>query len=466
MKRFTLSFFTLLLPVILLAQPVPKNDVAEWAFDRGLDLYRQQEYNLAHQRFVRVINDFPLHQKTTAAMLMSGKALYSQGLYRESADMLNQLITKYPDSRYLAEANRLRSQALNQGSGTKPEIFTLGIALPLRTSDAFTRALFNGIRLAVEEYNVTRPSVPMRMVFRDSGGESESAVTAVTAIIREGGAGAIIGPLFSQEATAAGEVAERSQVVMIAPVATDSRVSDGRRFVFQSSSTYPMRGTLMARYAMNNLGQKNFGILYETNAQNDATVLAFENEVRRLGGTVSLSRPLANATEWSRLSRTLTAANLSQIQSLYMPINGRDAQRSIETALLQLDQLKATVNVLGNSDWHDLPRADLATRYRTAYTSDFWIEPQDPRVRDFASRYQRLTGIMPDDLGLAYAGYDLAKFIITQIQLMPKGSTLQQQMRAALPYDGIGRRFDFRTSNQNEAVFYLRYRNGAITLDK
>lgn len=468
MKRSFLSLFSLFVFVVTTyAQTVPRNEVAEFTFERGLELYRAQEYNLAYQRFMRVMNDFPLNQKTTAAMLMAARALYSQGLSKECVDLTDKLMTTYPDSRYAAEAKRLKDLALqgSTGSGFQPSVVNVGVALPLRQSDAFVRAMFNGIRLAVDEYNNTRPATQVRLVFRDSGGEAETAVAALTSMIREGKTNVVIGPLFSQEAISAAEIAERSQIVMIAPVATDSRVSDGRRYIFQASSTFPMRGRLMARYAVSDLGFKNVGLLYESNSNNEATIQAFDAEARRLGATVVFSKALAASTEWSRLSRNVGAAELGRANAVYMPINGRDAQRAIEAALNGLDQMRATTVTLGNSDWHDLPNADQASRYRTAYTSDFWAPASDPRVREFIRRYQALTNQQPDQLGLAYTGYDLMRYLISLIQANPNAS-LQQLMRDALPYYGLARRFDFRNGNQNEAAFYLRYRNGEIILDK
>lgn len=467
MKRIFLFLLLLLPATSASAQAVPKNEVAEFTFERGLELYRQQEYNLAYQRFSRVVSDFPLNQKTTAAMLMGARALFSQGMFKESIELVNQLLSKYPDSRYVSDASRLKSMASGQNNNPQqPQVFNLGIALPLKASDTYVRALFNGIRIAVEDYNNSRPRIPVKMVFRDSGGELDPAQIAMTSLIRDGKVGAVIGPLFSQEALSAAEVADRSQVVMVAPVATESRVSDGKRYVFQASSTFTMRGQLMARYAVSDLGYKNVGVAYESNSQNEQTVQSFTAEVRRLGGTVVFSKALTSASEWAKFGRSIPATQLAQAQAIYMPINGRDAARNIESALTSLDQVRATNVVLGNSDWHDLSNADLASRYRAAYTSDFWVSPTDPRVQEFARKYQSVTGQMPDELGLSHAGYDLTNFLITQIRNTPEGSSLQQQIRTAIPFDGLGRRYDFRNGNQNQAVFYLRYRNGLITLDR
>jgi ABC-type branched-subunit amino acid transport system substrate-binding protein len=454
----------------LWAQPVPTNEVADFTFERGLELYRAQEYSLAYQRFARVFNEFPLNTKTTSAMLMATKSLYSQGLLREASQMAQQLIVKFPDSRYVADAQRIQNLVANGQSTTpavQPKVFNLGVILPMQDrSDTYVRALFNGIWMAMEDYNRSNPAIPIRLVFRDSGGEAETAVTTLNNLVRDEHVNAIIGPLFSQEAQAAAEAAERNQVVLIAPVATDENVSLGKRFVFQASSTFQTRGKLIARYAIQDLRQRSLGVIYESSSQNESTILAFQEEVRRLGGTVAFVKPLTSSTDWSRLSRYVTASNLSQVGALYMPISGRDAARSIEAALGSLDQLRATSLVLGNSDWHDIAQRDQASRYRTAYTSDFWLGRNDLRAETFLSRYRQLTNVAPDELGLSYAGFDITNFIITQVSSNPNNSNLAQTIRSAPMYQGVARRFDFRNSNQNEAVFYLRYRNGEIILDK
>lgn len=452
------------MPQQSIAQAVLVNEVADFTFDRGVEFYQSGDYAQAYQRFYKAINDFPLHRNTTAAYMMAGKTLYNQGNYGDAANIFQQLLNRYPDSKYVAEARRLQQEALQaqtQPAQVKP--MDLGILLPLRRSPAYTKQIFSGIRLAVEEHNSRNPQRPVRMVFKDSGGEAATAQAATTAIIQQGGADAIIGPLFSAESVAAGETAEQNRIPMIPPVATDGAVSAARRYVFQSSSTYDMRGRQMARYAVQDLGLKNLGIFYEVGTPNEESARTFEAEARSLGATITFVKPLANANEWIRLNRNVDEATARTATGIYMPISGTNSLRNIGAALNSLDQMRATATVLGNPDWHELDQRDQASRYKTTYTSDVWSSAARQEVQDFNRRYRAISNEAPDALGLVYTGYDIASFLLQQ---MVKSGELNQNIRNAAPFTGLARRFDFKNGSVNQATYFLKYVNGQITLIK
>ena len=459
-----LSFCFLAFSPILKSQTVPINEVADFTFVRGVEFYQSGDFAQAYQRFYKTINDFPLHRKTTAAYMMAGKTLFNQGNYADAANIFQQLLNRYPDSKYVSEARKLQQESLQaQTQPPQAKVTDLGILLPLRRSPAYAKQIFSGIRLAVEEHNSKNPSKPVRMVFRDSGGEAATAQAAATSVIQQGGADAIIGPLTSQESIAAAESAEQNRIPMIPPVATDGAVSAGKRYVFQSSSTYDMRGRQMARYAVQDLGLREIGIFYEAGTPNEESARTFEAEALALGARITFNKALANSNEWVRLNRNVEEATARRATGIYMPISGTNALRNIGAALNSLDQMRITATVLGNPDWHDLDQKDQASRYKTAYTADVWSNPTRTEVQDFNRRYRAITNEVPDALGLAYTGYDIASFIFQQLG---KSGDLSQNIRNAEPFIGLGRKFDFRNGAVNQATHFLRYLNGQISLIK
>ena len=473
-RSFALSLLTLLLagffaaPAAQAQQVVPANDEAELVFAQAVQAFEDGDYGMAYRRFRLVYTRYELNRKTTAALLMAGKALYRQGEYERAAEVLNELVAVFPTSGYVGEARRVLGYARQHLGGEVPQtrLVDLGILLPVGGPDgALTQALFNGVRLAVDEFNAAHDAVKVQMHFRDSGNRAQTASAAVTALTAAG-ADAIIGPLFSEEARAAGAQAERAGVVLVAPLATDEEVSDGRRYVFQANPTFTMRGRLMARYAVDELGLARFGGAAEIDAYGERMAEGFQDEVLRLGAEMPFFRRLTAASEWERLGLVLGEA--PDFEALYLPITGGRARTDIRTTLASLDSLglAGRLRVLGSAEWQGLGALGAdAARYAAVYTDDFHAGATDADEQAFVRRYRDLAGEAPSGQTerLAYTGYDVARYLLDVIEQNPE-RPLREALRDAPPYQGLGIRLDFRGGNVNEAMYFFQYQGREAVL--
>ncbi len=442
---------------------VPRLDEAEAIFGQALDAFNARDYGMAYRRFRIVYEAYPLHRKTTAAIVMAGKALYREGDYQRAADLLEEFIRAYPTSSYLDEARRTLGFAQRElHLDEQAAVLRLGIALPLNPDEApLTQALFNGIRMAVEAHNRTEEQA-VQMIFRDTHNSQSGARQAVAALTGTNRADVIIGPLYSEEAEAAAQAAERAGTVLVAPLATDETVARGRRYVFQANPTIATRGVLMARLAVEDLGVSTVGVAAERgNSISERMAEGFQEEALRLGADVAFFELLPTVRDWGQLPELVGLDALRAAQALYLPVSGRNAPRTIETVLNSLDQYNVTPRVLGNSEWDDLPFKRLAGAFGVLYTDDFYVDDADPAVQAFDQEYRKLAGQAPGRL--AYVGYDVARFLLQQ-WTRHANVPLEEALHQSEPYQGLGMRIDFRTGNTNEAIFFLRYNNESVAL--
>ena len=504
---------------------IQRIEAAERLFNQGLEAYQQGNYEQAARRFQRV-TEYPMNQKTTAALLMAGRALYRMEAYREATTVLRTLQRRYPESRYRSAAEEVLGFVREaQRPADMGEPIRLGVALPLGTNSNLTQAMFNGIRLAVEERNgLERQLVPVdttyftvadtiaiaedssaviqmkdtmrvertvetvrgapqrqpvRMFFRDTGNDPNKARAAIDSLVNYDRVDAIIGPLFSSEARAAGSEAERNGTVLIAPMATDEDIARGRRYVFQANPPIRTRGEIMARFAVRGLLNDTLGVIIERGNPLSARMAeGFRRELERQGATLSFSETLPNARMWSRLPEhfesdsLFTPDTLRGTDSVYLPFTGQNAAGRIQEALTGLERMGLRyglrARVLGNSEWHNLAVEQEASKFSTVYTNDFYADQRRSEVRDFVRRYRLLTGETPDEIGvsaqrLAYTGYDVASYLLDELE-RPSGRPLWERLRNSPRYEGLGTRIDFRGGNVNRVMFIHRYRNGAIEL--
>jgi len=451
------------------AQPMeaPSIPAAESAFDNGLRSYQVGQYGQARDHFRRAAEDFDYHQRTTAARLMEAKALYAAGELNAAASAVTALLRAYPRSRYADEARALRRAAQDRidALAAVPDPTDLGVALPMNDGDLpFTQALFNGVRLAVDEHNEANPERPVRMVFRDTEGSPRGARLAVEGLARSGVEMAV-GPLYSEEAIAAGEAAEAERLTLVAPLATDANVSAGRDYVFQANPTFEQRGLTMARYAAETASP--IGVVARTGTFGATMAEAFRNEIERLGGAVPFVVMLPSEESWYRLPEIL-GDSLQLVEGVYLPVTGARAPERAAGALRGLDQLMLSgardgLRVFGNTEWSQLGASrEQASQYNAAFTADFFVDENSASVEVFAERYSDLAGIAPDRL--AFAGYDVARFVLEQLAERPPEASVADALRRARPFAGLGHRIYFAGGSVNEAMFILGYRDDRLVV--
>ncbi|MDX1419366.1 MAG: penicillin-binding protein activator [Rubricoccaceae bacterium] len=464
--RLVLAVLTVLINApALRAQPATAERVpaAETAFENGLRAYVEGAYAEAERLFLRAAEDFGYNARTTAALVMAGKAAYAEGAFDRAAARLGDFAQRYPGSRYVAEAERVRGLAL-QGGPDGPAVppFDLGIVLPASGDAGYlAQALFNGVRLAVDEYNARGPRRPVRMVFRDTEGTDLGTRAAVDAAV-QAGTDAIVGPLFSEEALAAAPAAEAAGVVLVAPLATDGAVSAGRRYVFQTNPTFAMRGRMMANAAAQRLGLDGAGTVAVRGSYGAEMADAFEGEWRRLGRTVVLSERLESDAAWRRLADRLPPERWFGVEGVYLPVSGNDAAENAADALRGLEALglEGDVQALGNTEWEGLDASrPRASRFRTVFDQDFFVD--EDAAAGFVARYRALAGVGVDRLALM--GYDATRFLLGLLGA-PGETTLAEEIRRAPGYQGLAHRFDFGGGQVNRAFFLMGYRDGEAVL--
>jgi ABC-type branched-subunit amino acid transport system substrate-binding protein len=514
---------------------IPRNPDAELMFEQGVSAFEQGDYQTAAER-LRLANDYALNRKTTAALVMQGKALLRLGRYREAVDVLETLLDRYPETSYKEEARRVLDVARERRaqSGRTPDTLRVGVALPMNDKFvALSQAMFNGVRLAVDRHNglrrryvpppdlqarpdsfdvadtaeaygdslaaaegrttvttatdtvrvdslqivteqTRRPDWVAKMYFRPTGATPDGARAAVDSLLRRDEVDVVLGPLFSRTARPAGEVAEAARALMVAPLATDESVSEGKDYVFQTNPTIRLRGRLMARFANEGLLTKRASIIYEKGlADSERMAEGFREEAKEKGLGVPFTLRLDSPREWSRLPEaieadsTITDSMFAATEAFYLPVAGRNASGKIQDALTGLSRLNTDARVLGNSSWHNLTVKKEASRFTATYANDFHVQTKRPEVQRFIRQYRLLTGRTPGGLStpeerrLAYTGYDVVQFLLKT--LAPSAVRLRPaDLRTAAPYDGLGMKINFKGGNVNQAMFFHRYRNNRV----
>ena len=114
------------------AQPAFNGEASE-QFRSALIAFESQEYEAAYRGFMDAFQTEPVHTRTTAALLMAGKALYRMGDYAQALDLLATFHREYSSSRYLQEASQVMAYARMELGNAEllSGAVRVGVALPL-----------------------------------------------------------------------------------------------------------------------------------------------------------------------------------------------------------------------------------------------------------------------------------------------------------------------------------------------
>lgn len=368
-------------------------------------------------------------------------------------------------------------------------VYRVGVVLPQqnRSDDAFevSRAMFNGLLLAVSEFN--RSQTGTRIELRlfptsslsggGSAGESrlEQFHRNITRQLQEWQPDVIFGPLYSEEAAVLARVGESLEIPVLAPLANAEDLTRGNPWIFQLNPTFRERGRMMAEIAVQYLGHRRISILVDANSIGLIEAEAFRQRALELGAEIPYfiredfqaqrfdmsphSRffagdPRLLNMEEDELRRFLMFWTPSD--ALFMPVTGSAGRTIFDLMMTQLMALRSNVQVIGSQEIGGMNLNQAAARrFRVVYSEVFDKDPNDARADVFTQDFRNAYGSNPDMF--ATIGYDSGVFITRIFERSGNPEQFQAALRTHDGYRGIGKRFDFRSSQINNALIPLQF---------
>ncbi|WP_164682577.1 ABC transporter substrate-binding protein [Cyclonatronum proteinivorum] len=377
-----------------------------------------------------------------------------------------------------------------------PEGFVYRIAVVLpqqdRAHDAFgvSRAMFNGLQLAVNEYNRTQSDtrIDLRLYDNTPPEDAPEDEPRLDAFYRTIAAQAeawqpdmIFGPLFSDEAAVLARIGQAYEIPVMAPLANSEDLTPQNPWIFQMNPTFRERGRLMAEIAVQHLGHRKISILVDANSIGVTEAEAFRQRARELGAEIPyfIREDFQNQRfDMSPYSKLFTSdpmlLNLeeeeledflltwTQSDALFMPVTGSAGRTVFELMMTQLMALRSNVQVIGSQEVGGMNlNQQAARRFRLVYSEVFDKDPEHPLADVFSMDFRNAFGSSPDMF--ATIGYDSGTFITQLLANSGNPEQLKTTVRQHEGYRGIGKRFDFLNSQINNALIPLQFERSGFT---
>jgi ABC-type branched-subunit amino acid transport system substrate-binding protein len=272
---------------------------------------------------------------------------------------------------------------------------------------------------------------------KDTGGTPQGTQAVTQQALNEG-AQIIVGPLFAQSVSAAGQLARPRGVPVIA-FSTDANVA--ARGVYLLSFLPESDVHRIVDYAVSH-GKRSFAALVPENAYGAVIEAAFQQAVARRGGrVVALERYPLSPPSFQEASRRL-AQSAARADTIFIPDNADNVPQVISALAAAGVNLKR-IQLLGTGLWED-PRM-----FSNPALNGAWYAAPDPAgFRGFSQRYRGRYG--GDPVRTATLSYDAVALVAALSKSQGPAAFSEQILTNSSGFAGIDGVFRFRADGTNE----------------
>ncbi|MEI8088611.1 MAG: ABC transporter substrate-binding protein [Opitutaceae bacterium] len=294
---------------------------------------------------------------------------------------------------------------------------------------SFGQQSHKGLTLAIEELNAAGGVLGKKLdlITEDNQTKPGESATAVKKLISRDKVVALIGEVASGRSLEAAPIAQAAKIPMIAPAATNPKVTQTGNYIFRVCFIDPFQGTVMAKFAQTDLKAKKVAVLSSVSNAYSVGLAKFFKETFTANGGIIVSEK--NFSEGDKDFRAqLTAVKAAGADAVFVP------SYYTEAALIarQARDLGINVPFFGGDGWVADQLLEIGGEALNGcyYSTHFSPENQDPVVQTFVKKFKARWGANENPDAFAALGYDAAYVLVDAIKRA--GSTEGPKLRNAL----------------------------------
>ncbi|PZT47789.1 branched-chain amino acid ABC transporter substrate-binding protein [Helicobacter valdiviensis] len=214
----------------------------------------------------------------------------------------------------------LLSLALVCGVMANAEDVKIGVVLPMSGAvGGFGELGKRGIDLAYEAKSTTKNGDKIQIILVDNKSDKIESANAMQKLVSSDKVSVVIGPMISTNALAMTKIADDNKTPLISPVATNDRVTKGKKYVSRISFADSFQGIIAANLAIKDLGAKKVAILFDNSSDYSIGLAkAFRRQIKKLGGEVVIETNAQAGTH--DFKAQLSSIKAKNPDALYLPI--------------------------------------------------------------------------------------------------------------------------------------------------
>ncbi|RYG71061.1 ABC transporter substrate-binding protein [bacterium] len=294
----------------------------------------------------------------------------------------------------------------------------------------------NGIKMAFDEIN--KKGAPLgkklELISEDDGSKTEQVPSVVLKLINQNNVLALLGEVASSRSLAAAPIAQRSGVPMVSPSSTNPKVTQVGDYIFRTCFIDPFQGTVMAKFAKNDLKAKKAAILTDVaNDYSKGLTEFFTNEWKKSGGQIVATESYSEGDK--DFQSQLTKIKGTSPDVIYVP----GYYTEVGNIAVQARRLGLNQVMMGGDGWDSPKLFEIGGKaVQGCYFSNHYSpQSKDPKVVKFVADYKKLYGETPD--ALAAVAYDAAYILSDAITRAgaPDRAKLRDALASTKEFAGV-----------------------------
>lgn len=322
------------------------------------------------------------------------------------------------------------------------------------SDELLARSLQNAARLAISDLGSIK--IDLR-VYSTAGQPGQAQAMAIKAV--DEGAKIILGPVFAQEANAAG-VAVAGRGINVLSFSNNTDIAGGNVFVL--GPTFQNTADRLASYAVRQ-GKSRIMVVYDQNPAGELGRAAIQQGVGRAGGSVvAVAGYKFSQSDIPKAAPGIAAtARNSGAQALFLTADTAGALPLVTQLLRDNNVDPEVTRFIGLTRW-DIPAATLAL----PGVQGGWFALPDPRLyQQYEARYKAAFGEAPHPVsGLAYDGIAAIGALVKQGKADALTANALTQGSGFVGVNGIFRLRGDGTNQRGLAVAQIR-NNQVVIID-
>ncbi|MEQ1877672.1 MAG: ABC transporter substrate-binding protein, partial [Bdellovibrionia bacterium] len=257
----------------------------------------------------------------------------------------------------------------------------IGEVLSMTGSQAtFGTSTHMGVDLAIIETNGTGgvKGKQLKVLTVDNQGKPDEAATAVTKLITQNQVIAILGEVASSRSLAMAPIAQNYKTPMVTPSSTNPEVTAKGDYIFRVCFIDPFQGTVMAKFAKDNLKLKNIAILRDV--KSDYSVGLADYFIKTFtadGGKVAVDQSYSEGDV--DFKAQLTAIKAKKPDGIFVP----GYYTEVGLIARQARELGIKVPLLGGDGWDSPKLYEIggSALEGTYFSNHYSSEDKSPHVQ-------------------------------------------------------------------------------------
>lgn len=280
----------------------------------------------------------------------------------------------------------------------------------------YGKATYEGLQLAIDEINAAGGinGKKFKVIKADSKSETSEAANAATKLISDEKVKVLVGPATTGSVLAESQIATDNKVPIIAPAATNPKVTveNGKlkQFIFRSCFIDPLQSEVMAAFASGNLKAKTAVIYVDSSSDYSKSLgQVFKEKFEAAGGKILMEE--AFLAKDQDFKATLTKIKTANADCIFIPAYYEEVGKIVK----QARELGITCPLLGSDGWDDPKVVDIAGAAplnNTFFCTHYF--DQDKEVQAFIASFKKKYNAEPNVF--AALGYDAGKMLIDAVK--------------------------------------------------